>query len=141
MRYMPSVAISAGIVLMAGCGDSTGVSLEDLTGTWNTTHYMYINPADTTQAVDLISAQGASFILTVASDSSVSTVFDNGQGGSSSDSGTFDADGAVLMLAGNAFAAARLGDRLTLTDDTNAYDFDGNGSDELAQLRIEMRRQ
>ena len=141
MRFTPVLAVGIGALLIGGCGDSTGLTVQELTGTWNATQYLYTNPANTSQAVDIVTAQGASFAMTVASDSTVSTLFDDGQVGSSSDSGTFDASGAALTLGSNTFNTSRSGDQLTLVDDTNAYDFDSDGSDELATLTITMLRQ
>lgn len=141
MRYVYAMLVGIGTLLASGCGDSTGVTVQDLTGTWASSQYLYTNPANTSQTVDIITTQGASFAMTVAADSTVSTLFDDGQGGSSSDSGTFDATGTVLTLAGNAFDASRTGSQLTLQDDTNTYDFDNDGSDDPAELTITMVRQ
>jgi hypothetical protein len=138
VKRLMTIGVSA-FVAMA-CGDSTGITAQDLEGDWNATLYQYTNPADTTQQVDLAS-QGASFGMTVTASGTVSTLFDDGQGGTSSDSGELNAEGTTLTLDGNAFDARRSGDVLTLTDETNAYDFDDDGSDDPARLVIRMVRQ
>ena len=140
MRGTSLLAI-LGVLTVSGCSDSTGLSAEQLNGTWNANEFRYTSPADPTQTVDIISSQGASFTVTVASDSTVSTVMDDGQGGSSSDSGTFDATASVLTLGSTAFTADRAGDRLTLVDTASSYDFDSNGSDDPATLTISLIRQ
>ena len=140
MQYKRLTSLAIAGVFAIGCGESTGVTVQDLVGDWNATQYQYTDNANPAQQVDVI-GQGASFSLSVAADGSASTLFDDGQGGTSSDSGVLDPDGTVLTLAGTAFEANRSGDVLTLTDATNAYDFDDNGSDEPATLVIIMQRQ
>ncbi len=141
MRLTHVLALSIGLFMTGACGDSTGVTVEDLVGSWNASQYLYTNPANTSQTVDIITTQGASFSMSVANDSTVSTLFDDGVGGSSSDSGDFSGDGTVLNLAGESFNASRTGSQLTLVDDTNAYDFDNDGSDDPATLTITMVKQ
>ena len=140
MQLKRLIAVGVTVLLAAACGDSTGVTVQDLEGTWNATLYQYTDNANAAQQVDLI-AQGASFEMTVTAGGTASTLFDDGQGGTSSDSGTLSADETTLTIAGNAFEAQRSGDVLTLTDETNAYDFDDNGSDESATLVIRLTRQ
>jgi hypothetical protein len=135
------MAIGVSCLLAAACGDSTGVEVEDLVGTWNATAYRYTNTANTAEQVDLIITQGASFTMTVSAGGTVSTTFDDGVGGTSSNSGTLSADGTTLTVAGDAFEAERSGDALTLTDATNEYDFDDDGSDDPATLVIQLTRQ
>jgi hypothetical protein len=134
------ITIGFAALVASACGDSTGVTVEDLVGTWNATMYRYTDNANAAQQIDLI-AQGASFTMTVTAGGTVSTLFDDGQGGTSSDSGTLSPDGTTLTIAGNAYEAQRSGDVLTLTDETSAYDIDDNGSDESATLVIRLARQ
>ncbi len=139
MRYAGLFSLAlAGAVTLA-CGDSTGITVQDLVGDWSATQYRYINAADTTQQVDVISL-GASFTLTVVADGTASTLYTNPQGGTSSDSGTLSGDATTLTLSGTPFQAQRSGDVLTLTDRSSAYDFDGDGSSEAATLIIRMQR-
>ncbi len=140
MRVRALVAIGALALVGMACGDSTGVEVQDLVGSWNANLYRYTDDANPAQQVDLIT-QGASFDMTVTADGTVSTVFDDGQGGTSSDSGTLNPAGTVLTIAGIAYEAQRSGDVLTLTDTSSAYDFDSNGSDDPATLMIRMVRQ
>lgn len=140
MRVRALVAIGTLALVGMACGDSTGVEVQDLVGSWNASLYQYTDNANPAQQVDLI-VQGASFDMTVTADGTVSTLLDDGVGGTSSDSGVLTPDGTTLTIAGTAYAAQRAGDVLTLTDTTNAYDFDSNGSDDPATLMIRMVRQ
>lgn len=140
MRVGSYILIGLSTLGAVACGESTGITVEDLQGAWNATQYVYTSNEDPTEQVDLI-AQGASFEMTVTADGTVSTLFDDGQGGTSSDAGTLTPDGSTLTISGVAFQAQRSGDLLTLTDATNAYDIDGDGSEESATLEIRMVRQ
>ncbi len=91
-------------------------------------------------SVNLILTQGASYTLTVTEAGSASTLFDDGVGGSSSNSGNLSSDGQTLTITGDVFVATRDGNDLTLVDATSAYDFDGDGSDDPATLTIVLRR-
>ncbi len=71
---------------------------------------------------------------------SASTLIDDGEGGTSSNSGNLSSDGQTLTVAGDVFAATRDGNDLTLVDTNSDYDFDGDGSDDPATLTIVLRR-
>jgi hypothetical protein len=132
-----ATAVAAGAV---ACGDSTGITPEDLAGTWEATEIVFTNQANTSESVDLVDL-GASLTVTVNASGAVSTVFDDGQGGTDSDSGTLSVDGTTLTIGGETFEAERSGDNLTLTDATAEYDFDDDGSDDDATLVIRLVRQ
>jgi hypothetical protein len=67
-------------------------------------------------------------------------VFDDGQGGTDSDSGTLSVDGSTLTVGGETFEAERSGDVLILTGD-GEWDFDEDGTDDPATLTIRLVRQ
>ena len=126
--------------VVSACGDDgTGLEATDLQGTWLASVYEYTDNADALNVVDLVQRDGASFTLTVDAAGTASTLFDDGVGGSSSDSGTLSSDGTVLTLAGDPFQAQRSGDVLTLSYADDSFDF-GSGS-VPATLRIVMNRQ
>ena len=135
-----AVAVGLTALISTACGDSTGITVEDLVGTWNATQYHYTDNANPAGQVDLIPL-GASFEMIVVAAGTVAVVFDDGQGGTSSDSGTFNGTMTTLTIGGSTFSAQRSGDVLTLTDATSSYDFDDNGSDEPATLEIQLVRQ
>ena len=86
-------AVAAGLVL-AGCSDDgTGLEVVDLEGTWNATVYEYTDNANSSNVEDVIQTNGASFTLTVDAAGSASTLFDDGLGGSSSNSGSLNSLG------------------------------------------------
>ena len=140
MKTINGLRLAVAATLVMGCSDSTGLDLQDLVGTWDAQSYSFVDQATGTMSVDLIATQGASFTLVVTENGSASTVFNDGQGGSSSDSGQFSSDGQNLTLAGETFAATRSGNTLTLVDSTSEYDFDGDGSDDLGTLTIILQR-
>jgi hypothetical protein len=133
------LAAGAMVVAVAACGDSTGITVEDLVGTWEATEIVFTNSANTSESVDVIDL-GASLTVTINSAGTVSTVFDDGQGGTDSDSGTLSVDGSTLTVGGETFEAERSGDVLILTGD-GEWDFDEDGTDDPATLTIRLVRQ
>ena len=140
MKMKPSWLVGIATIFLVGCGDSTGLELQDLVGTWQAQSYTYSDQAGGTLSVNLILTQGASYTLTVTEAGSASTLFDDGVGGTSSNSGNLSSDGQTLTIAGDVFVATRDGNDLTLVDATSEYDFDGDGSDDPATLTIVLRR-
>ena len=134
------VILATTAFIAAACGDSTGITVEDLAGDWEATQFRFTNNSNSSEVVDLITG-GATLDVIVAASGTVTSVFDDGQGGSSSDSGTFSASGTTLTIAGDTFEAERSGDVLILTDENNEYDFDNDGSDDPATLQIRLERQ
>ena len=129
-----------GLVLATGCGDATGLTVEDLVGTWQAQSYTFVDDATGQLSEDLVALQGAAFTLVVTADGQATTVFNDGVGGTSSDSGQLSSDGSTLTLGGDTFSASRSGNTLTLVDTNAEYDFDGDGSDEPADLTIQLQR-
>ena len=134
-RDMALVAVA---LALTGCGDGTGLEAEDLQGTWTASVYEYVDNANSATVVDIIQRDGASFTLTVDGSGTASTQLDDGQGSTSSDSGTFNSTGTTLTLGGVLFAAQRDGNVLTLSDSESSFDF-GAGSTS-ATLRVVMNR-
>lgn len=139
MRVARVLAAGAMVVAVAACGDSTGITVEDLVGTWEATEIVFTNSANTSESVDVIDL-GASLTVTINSAGTVSTVFDDGQGGTDSDSGTLSVDGSTLTVGGDTFAAERSGNVLILTGE-DQWDFDEDGTDDPATLTIRLVRQ
>ena len=132
-------AVAASLVL-AGCSDDgTGLEAVDLQGTWIANVYEYTDNANSSNVVDIIQRDGASFTLTVDATGNANTLLDDGLGGSSSDSGSLNSLGTTLTLAGVAFDAVRNGNVLTLTNSSRQFDF-GSGSSVSATLRIVLNR-
>ena len=131
----------AGLALVfAACSDSgAGLEAVDLQGTWVASSYEYTDTSNPQNVVDVIPRDSASFTLTVDAAGNAATQFDDGQGSTSSDSGTLSSEGTSLTLAGRPFEAQRSGDLLTLSYADSSFDF-GTGSTS-ATLRIVMHRQ
>jgi hypothetical protein len=132
--------VAAGIALLGACGGPTEITVENLEGTWDATEYLFTNSANSSQTADIVALFGATMTLVVQSDGTTTSTFNDGQGGTSSNSGTFNASGSSLTLAGVTYQATLDGDALTLTSATAAYDFDDNGSDDPATVSITLER-
>lgn len=140
MNILRSMITLAVAVTLVACGDETGLEAVDLQGTWSASVYEYTDNSDSQNVVDIIQRDGATFTMVVDASGTVSTELDDGVGGTSSNSGTFNSTGSTLTLSGTAFNASRSGDRLTLTNPEDEFDF-GTGSDVSATLRIVLNRQ
>ena len=139
MEVRSMVTVIAASLALGGCNDDgTGLEAVDLEGTWIASVYEYTDSANAQNVVDIIQRDGASFTMTVDASSIASTLFDNGIGGSSSDSGTLNSLGTTLTLAGVTFDAVRVGNVLTLTNPSSTFDFGGGSTS--ATLRIVMIR-
>jgi hypothetical protein len=121
------------------CADTTGVSVDDLEGTWNATAFEFTDQTNTSQQVDLISL-GATYTLTIESPNAVSSVFIF-EGNTDSNSNNFTISRDTLVANGDTFIVDLTGDVLLLTNLGEAFDFDDDGSDDPATLRIELVRQ
>ncbi len=140
LKVRNNLVLGAMLVSIAACSDSTGLTSEDLEGTWNATSIVFTNNANSAESVDIVQTNGASFTMTVSASGSVSTLFDDGQGSTDSDSGTLSSDGSTVTIGGDTFQAVRSGDQLTLTNANETYDF-GSGSAVLATLVVRLTRQ
>ena len=128
------------ITVLGACGDDgTSLDTSGLEGTWNATVIEFTDNADAQQVVDLIQRDGATFTLVVDATGTASTTFNDGVGGTSSDSGSLNSGATTLTLDGQTFAATRDGDVLTLVDANEMFDF-GSGSEVSATLRIVLNR-
>ena len=131
-------AMMATSLAFVGCDDTTGLDADDLAGTWTAGVYEYTDNADAQNVVDVIVRDGASFTLTVDAGGNADTLFDDGLGSTSSDSGTLNSTNTTLTLGGATFDAQRNGDLLTLMDANQSFDFGGGSTP--ATLRVVMSR-
>ena len=145
MKLRDMIAAPLVALLTMACGSSTGISPDDLAGTWTATNFVFTSPANSAQSVDVIPL-GVSFTLTIRADSTFTSTLVEPDGTGDTDSGTVDVTGSILTVAESgqgsptSFTAVRGGDDMTLTTSDEDYDFDGDGTDELANLRIELHR-
>ncbi|TFH64663.1 MAG: hypothetical protein E4G90_07640 [Gemmatimonadales bacterium] len=140
---------SIGVLVFAaivGCSDSTGVEIADLTGTWNATVVEFTNPANTAVKFELIN-EGGSLSLVVAAngDYTLNVLFPGDP--VEVQQGTIGIVGNVLTLSETGqgsptdFVFTLSGNTLTLTTNDVEFDFDDDGTDEPASLRIVFQRQ
>ncbi|MEQ9398659.1 MAG: hypothetical protein RJQ04_05775 [Longimicrobiales bacterium] len=137
LRTMSTLVLA---MMVSACGDD-GTSLDTvgLEGTWRASAIVYTSAGNSQNQVDIVQRDGASFTLTVDAEGTATSVFVDGVGGTSSDSGTLDASATTLTLGGRTFDADRDGDVLTLVDPDAQFDF-GTGSEVAATLHIVLRR-
>ena len=93
MKILRSIAVLSLAAITAACGDD-GTSLDSvgLEGTWDATVIEFTSNSDPLAVVDIAQRDGATFRLIVDATGTASSLFDNGIGGSSSDSGTLNSE-------------------------------------------------
>jgi hypothetical protein len=62
------IALAAVLVLLAGCSDSTGITVEDMAGTWRASSFTFTSVSDPNHQVDLVEDEGITFQITINSD-------------------------------------------------------------------------
>ena len=137
------LAISAlALILMTACGDATGLEPADLQGTWTANSMVFTSTADPTVTVDLI-VEGATLSLALAADGMFLWTFTELGAAAETSTGAYSVVGSTLTLAETGslkrFAITRDGNNMTLTAN-DEYDFDEDGLDEAAMLRITLTR-
>ncbi len=141
-RMLAGVAVLAGVV---ACGDSTGVTVDDLVGSWNASKFEFVNNANSSQRFDFI-AQGATLTLTVAAGGAYSVVATDPGQPPDTTSGTIAINGNSITISESGqgspttFSFTLSGNTLTLTDTDETFDFDDDGTDESATLTIVFQR-
>jgi hypothetical protein len=143
-RFVRRWATTAGVVAVAACGDSTGVQPADLAGTWQITTLEF-SAIGGSAAVDLIGDQGATGTVEIESDGAF-TLSVTVLGFTETETGTITVTGNEITLASQGDAAqgtiSRNGDTVTIDFDAGVeFDFDDDGTDEPATLRIVMVKQ
>jgi hypothetical protein len=138
------LATPLGMAAAVACGESTGVQLADLAGTWNITT-MEFSEVGGSARVDLISDFGGTATIEIESDGSF-TLTITVQGVPETDTGTITVNGDEVTLATATDASqgtiSRNGDTVTIDFDAGVeFDFDDDGTDDAATLRIVMVRQ
>ncbi|MCH8143895.1 MAG: lipocalin family protein [Gemmatimonadetes bacterium] len=140
-----------GILLLAAaasaCGDSTGLDPNDLEGTWVASVWELTNPASASQSVDMLAAGGSMTIVFRSDGTFTSTILEPNETVPDVDTGTYEVVGSALTIAESGqgsptlFQAVRDGSTLTLTSSDEDYDWDDDGTDDPANMRIVLNRQ
>ncbi len=132
---------------LGACSDSTGLDSDDIAGTWVASVWVFTNPANTSQTADIM-ALGGSFMLVLNADSTfTSTIQEPGDDLPGVDTGTYEVVGSLITIAESgqgsptAFQAVRNGDSMTLTTSEEDFDWDDDGQDDPASLRLVLNRQ
>ena len=124
-RHLISSALA--LVLVTGCGDATGVTADDLAGTWTTQSMFFTRVADPLLSVNLV-AFGASLTLVLGADETYSITFVFPGEPTEEEMGTYTVSGSTLTLSETgtgspeAYTMSRDGDTMTLTLD-DVFDF------------------
>ena len=125
LRNLTTAALA--LILVSGCGDATGVTLDELAGTWTMTSMVFTSTEDPTQSVD-VQPFGAGLVLTLAADGTFEAAMTFPGEPVDEDTGTYDVTGTILTLSDSgegtpdAFELTRSGDTMTLTID-DEFDF------------------
>ena len=151
MKALRTLSASLLVAALAvACSDSDGPTggaedVDDLVGTWNATVMVFTNTADNTQTFDAI-AEGASLTLTIASDGRYTFDIDFPGEGPETDTGTFTLSGSNITITSDnpqdpaeTMGYTLSGNTLTLLGD-DTFDFDEDGTDEAATMRIVLTR-
>ncbi len=138
-KIIRAVSLTFSLTAVAACSSPTELTVQNLEGTWDASQILFTNQANTAETVEEI-ALGASLVVTVNADGTISSLYTDPQGGTSSDSGALNAEGTQLTLAGDTFQANLSGGSLRLIDATSTYDFDSDGTDDPATLTIDLVR-
>lgn len=136
LKHAPALIAAVALVGTA-CGDS--LSPEDIAGDYDATVFEFTSVADPTQKIDAVQA---GFVVTISiSPRGLFTYTANGE----SELGRIEIDGSdvTITLSGGPATGtiSRSGDTVTMNLTTGIeFDFDDDGNDEEATLRIVMVR-
>ena len=133
------------LMLMSGCGDSTGVEVDDLAGLWTASSVVFTSVADPAVSVDIVT-EGATVTLTLGADGSYTLVITDPVDPTETESGSYVAAGSTLTLSETGtgspepFTIVRSGDSMTLTDTNDDFDFNDDQAETDAILVITLSR-
>lgn len=140
-----------GILLLAAaasaCSDSTGLDSNDLAGTWVASVWELTNPANASQSFDILAGGGSMKIVFRSDSTFTSTILNPDETVAEVDTGTYEVVGTTLTIAESGsgsptpFQAVRDGSALTLTSSDEDYDWNDDGTDDPANMRIVLDRQ
>ena len=143
LRNLTTSALT--VLLMAGClGDSTGVEVDDLAGTWTATAIVATQTADPFESLDVMALEQATVTLVLGADGTYTLTFTSPQEDPEIESGTFAVVGSTLTLTETVegsedFTIDRDGDTMTLTG-SDTFEFDPLVGEEAATLVITLTR-
>lgn len=130
------------LVALSSCSDddnptNSGISIQ---GTWDVTEYKYISQADPTVTFDFLTEFGASFTMTV-SENGAYTMSGTVQGVPFSFSGNFSEDSNGDISADDPNTTVTVtNNTITMVSTDESWDFNEDGTDEPANLRVVMTK-
>lgn len=142
LRHLTTGAMA--LILISACSDATGVTEDDLAGTWTASSMVFTSVENHELTADVI-ADGASLVLTLGADGTFSVVLNFPGEPVEDDTGTYTVTGSTLVFSDSVesttdtFTIARDGDTMTLTLSDEVFDF-VDGVEEAATLVITLTR-
>ena len=143
LRHLTISALA--LILMTSCGDATGVTADDLTGTWTASSMVFTSTADPTLSADIVAVDGATLTLVLVADTTYTLTVTVPPDPVEIDMGSYEVVGSILTLSPSGtgspepFALSRNGNTMTLTDSAETFDFTPD-VDEAATLVITLSR-
>ena len=132
------------LILMSACSEATGVTTDELAGTWTATSLVFTSVVDSELTADLAD-EGATLTIAFDADGSFTLTFTMPQEEDEVDTGTYTAVGNILTLSDSIelttdeYSVARDGDTMTLTAD-DVFEFTAGEGEEDATLVITLTR-
>ena len=122
-----------------------GITLADLTGTWDATQVEFVDLSNPLFRVDMV-ALGGSLVLTVEANGDYTATVEFPGEQPETETGTVTLSGNVVELNVDGvpesveFDITLVGNTLTMVTESEEFDFDGDGTDEPARLTIVLVR-
>lgn len=155
LRTMLVLALSTSVLV--ACDDDDGVTAPtddnddvELTGTFEASNIEFTDVEDPTSRVDLVQ-EGGAFAVNLSADNTFDATFEDGTAATVATTGTFDITGDQIRFSDDPFlddAAVTprtfvfmrdtAGGLTTLSDAESAWDIDGDGQLDTAELLIQF---
>lgn len=146
MRAVRGAVAVAAVAATAGCfDDPSGVTAEELIGLWGAVEMVFTSEADPGQSVDAVGTEGYTYSLQLISGGTYESQLSTPAGEVRADGGTYQVFGDRLTLSSSAgpersFEVHFNRSLLRLREASSEWDFDGDGTPELATLEMVLDR-
>lgn len=143
LRHLTTSALA--LIILSACSDATGVTVDDLTGTWTATSIVFTSTGTPPVVVDIVAEEQASLTLLFVADGTYTLTLTEPPDPVDIESGSYTVTGSLLTLSEtgtgspDAFTINRDGDTMILSK-TDDFDFDDDLVDDPAQLVITLTR-
>ncbi|GBD32291.1 hypothetical protein HRbin33_01255 [bacterium HR33] len=139
MKARVAAFLGAAAILAAACGETTGITIADLVGTWNATKLEFTNKSNPLQKVDVVPLGARLTIVVEPSGRAISTF--SFQDFSDVDTSQIVIRGDTLLVDDRRLLFTLSGNTLTITDNNESFDFNQDGAEEPATLLAVLLRQ